>query len=121
MQSVNGRRGTVTYPGSWLSTRLGIDPRELDIRRRAGDLIGVRGQNGRDYHYPAWQLDEDLQPFPVVGRIVRAARQAGLRDDELHDLLNRRDGMTGSGRLIDSLHAGREDRVLNAIRAAARR
>ena len=118
---MNSRRGAVTYPGSWLSTRLGIDPRELDMRRRAGDLIAVRGPMGRDYLYPAWQLDEDLQPMPAVGRIVRAGREAGLTDDEVHDLLQRRDGMTGSGRLLDAVYAGREDRVLAAVRAAGRR
>jgi hypothetical protein len=121
MSPMNGTRRSATYPGSWLSTRLGIDPRELDIRRRAGDLIGVRGLNGRDYLYPAWQLDEDLQPLPAIGRIVRAAREAGLTDDELYALLQRRDGMTGRGRLIDSLLAGRDDRVLDAIRTSRRR
>lgn len=117
---MDGRRSGASYPGSWLAARLGVDPRELDIRRRAGDLIGVRTENGRDYLYPAWQLDEDLQPLPEVGRVVRAARQAGLSDDALYRLLLRRDGMTGGGRLVDSLRAGHEERVLDAIRTTAR-
>ena len=117
---MNGRRSGGSYSGSWLATRLGIGPRELDIRRRAGDFIGIRTENGRDYLYPAWQLDEDLQPLPEVGRVVRAAREAGLSDDALYRLLLRRDGMTGGGRLVDSLRAGHEEHVLDAIRAAAR-
>jgi hypothetical protein len=118
---VNGRRTAASYPGSWLATRLGIDPRELDIRRRAGELIAVRSADWRDYVYPAWQLDEDYRPLPAVAGIVRAARAAGLSDDALYHLLLRRDGMTGGGRLVDRLREGREDSVLEAIRAAARR
>lgn len=117
---MNGRRSAASYPGSWLATRLGIDPRELDILRRAGDLLAVPVENGRDFLYPAWQLDEDLQPLPAVGRVVRAAREAGLGDDALYRLLLRRDGMTGSGRLLDCLREGDEERALAAVRAAAR-
>ncbi len=109
------------YAGSWLSVKLGIEPRELDVRRRAGELLGVRSKDGRDFLYPAWQFDAMGRPFVAVGRVVAAARAAGLRDDELADLLERRDGMTSTRRLWEYVRAGREERVLEVIRADARR
>jgi hypothetical protein len=106
-------------PGTWLAMRLGIDPRELDIRRRAGELFAFPSADGREYLYPAWQLDERGRPLPAVVRVVQAARAAGLDGQALNDLLLRRDGMTGSGRLIDRVREGHEERVLAAIRTAA--
>jgi hypothetical protein len=101
--------------------RLGIEPRELDIRRRAGELIAFPTGDGRDYLYPAWQLDDAGHPLPEVARVVQAARAAGLDAAALNDLLLRRDGITGTRRLIDDVREGREERVLEAIRAASRR
>jgi hypothetical protein len=105
--------------GAWLAVTLGVEPRELDIRRRAGELLGLPAASGTDFVYPSWQFDSAGRPRPIVSRTLRAAREAGLSDVELNDLLQRRDGMTGRGRLLDSLLAGREDRVLQQIRAAA--
>ena len=120
--AVNGtRRGEAALPAAWLAVTLGVEPREIESRRRAGELLGVRTPDGTDYVYPLWQFDADGQPSPVVARIVQAARREGLRDDALYGLLLRRQGMRGSERLVDALHAGREDRVLAAIRAEARR
>ena len=112
------RRAAGSFSGAWLAMKLGVEPRELDVRRRAGDLLGVPEDGSGEYVYPAWQFDEDGRPLPEIARVVRAAREAGLRDRQLADLLHRRDGMTGSGRLLDALREGRVDRVLDAIRAA---
>jgi hypothetical protein len=101
--------------------RLGIEPRELDIRRRAGEIIAFPTPDGREYLYPAWQLDAAGNPLPGVARVVQAARAAGLDAPALNDLLLRRDGMTGTRRLIDDVREGREERVLEEIRAASRR
>ena len=101
--------------------KLGVEPRVLDTRRRAGELLGVRDDTGTDYLYPVWQFDPNGDPLPGIGRVVREARQAGLRDAEVADLLQRRDGMTGHGRLLDDLRAGREERVVDVIRRTARR
>ena len=98
--------------------KLGIEPRELDVRRRAGELLGVPVDGSSDFEYPAWQFDERGRPLPELAQVVRAARAAGLRDAELADLLHRRDGITGPGRLVDALREGRVERVLDAIRAA---
>ena len=107
------------YSGAWLAIKLGVDPRVVEARRRAGELLGVpAAEKGSDFLYPAWQFDDAGEPLPAVSRVVHAGRVAGLDDRELHDLLQRRDGMTGSGRILDSLREGREDRALEAIRAA---
>ena len=121
MRPVNGRRSSEDYTGAWLAMKLGIEPRLLDVRRRAGELLGVQAVKGGDYVYPAWQFGPDGRARPEVARAIRAAREAGLRDDELYELLLRRDGLTGGGRLADALREGRADHVLAAIAAAARR
>ena len=121
--AVNGtrRRGDAALAAAWLAVTLGVEPREIESRRRAGELLGVRGPDGTDYVYPLWQFDADGRPSPLVARVVQAARREGLRDDALYALLVRRQGMRGNERLLDALLAGREDRVLQAIRAEARR
>ena len=121
--TVNGtrRRGDAALPAAWLAVTLGVEPREIESRRRAGELLGVRGPDGTDYVYPLWQFDADGRPSPVVARVVQAARRDGLRDDAFYALLVRRQGMLGNERLLDALLAGREDRVLQAIRTEARR
>ena len=109
------------YSGAWLATKLGVDPREIDLRRRAGELLGVPADKGHDYLYPVWQFDAAGRPLPGIARLVRVARETGLADAELATLLERRDGMTGEGRLLDGVREGREDRAIEAIRAAALR
>ncbi len=106
------------YTGSWLSIKLGIGPRELDRRRRAGELLAQPVGRGTEYVYPAWQFDAAGRPLPEIAEIVRVARERGLSDAELVALLLRRDGLTGAGRLFDSLREGRSERVLAAIRGA---
>jgi len=107
--------------GAWLAIKLGVDPRALDARRRAGELLAVPApEKGGDFLYPMWQFDDAGQPLPAIARLVEAARAASLSDVELHDLLHRRDGMTGSGRLLDHVREGRDERVLEAIRSAIR-
>lgn len=109
------------YSGAWLAMKLGIEPRELDVRRRAGELLGVPVGRGLEYLYPAWQFDASGRPLPVVARVIAAAREAGLSDAELGELLQRRDGMTGTTRLLDALREGREEHVISSVRRAGRR
>lgn len=105
-------------PGAWLAIKLGIEPRFLDARRRAGELLAVPSERGGDHLYPLWQLGPDGRVLPAVSRALAAAREAGLSGDELYTLLRRRH-MTGGGRLLDALREGREGPALEAIRAAA--
>jgi hypothetical protein len=114
-------RGEATLPAAWLAVRLGLEPRIIESRRRAGELLGVRSPDGSDYLYPLWQFDAEGQPSPAVARVVQEARRYGLDDEALYDLLRRRQGMRGGERLVDVLRAGREDRVLELVRAAARK
>jgi hypothetical protein len=104
----------------WLASRLGVAPELVDQRRRAGEILGVRRPGSASHWYPAWQWDDDFEPRPEIARVIQTARQAGLRDERLYELLTARAGLTGDDRLVDSLREGREDHVLAAIRAAAR-
>jgi hypothetical protein len=109
---------TDSFTTSWLAVRLGTDPAGIDTRRRAGELLAVPVEGGRDYLYPAWQFDATGHPLPVVARILAAARDAGLDDAALDAFLDRR-AETGGPRLWELLRAGREDFVLASLRSAA--
>jgi hypothetical protein len=104
-------------PASWLGERLGGNPTLIEAMRRAGELIAVRRPDSIEWMYPAWQFD-DWKPRPGVARIVAAAREAGLGEAELYELLTRPLGLGGRGRarLVDLLAEGREDEVVAAIR-----
>ncbi len=91
--------------------------------RRAGELIGVRPEGSNEWLYPAWQLSGG-RPRPVVRRIVAAARDAGLDERRLYDLLTRPLGLAPRGdgpqRLSDLVLTGGDDQVVAAIRSSAR-
>jgi hypothetical protein len=103
---------------SWLSTKWGIDTVKINSMRRAGELLAVRPAGSSEWRFPAWQFSADGRVRPEVERALATARQRGLRPEQLVELLERRSGMTGSGRLRDELVAGRMDHVLAAISAA---
>jgi hypothetical protein len=52
---------------------------------------------------------------------MRTAREAGLDDRELEQVLNRRAGLVGGRRLVDLIRAGAEEHVLDVVAAAKRR
>jgi hypothetical protein len=103
---------------SWLAVRIAIEPRKIEAMRRAGELIAFRPDGADEHYYPVWQFDDEWRPLPIVPRIVREAREAGLSDSRLYALLNARSGLAGERRLAAALREGRVDHVLNAIRAA---
>ena len=105
--------------GGWVGTPLAIDPRRLQALRDERTLFAVPTRPG-DYVVPAWQLAQNGGALPLIPRLLDAARQAGLDDVELHEVLNRKAGLTGRERLVDVLLAGRTEHVLRAIRAAGR-
>ena len=104
--------------GSWLSSRLGVGTQRLDAMRRAGELLGVRRAGGYDFLYPAWQFAPDGKPLPVIERLVRAGRGAGLSDERLYEVLASRTGISGDGRLADALREGKDEYVLSVVRGA---
>ena len=117
---------TATYDdclsASWLSARLGVDTARIDRLRRSGELLAVRPAGGTEWLYPAWQLSNGI-PRPVIARVVTAARERGLDEQRLYDLLTMRAGLgrrSGSERrLADLIAAGEDDQVVAAVRAAS--
>jgi hypothetical protein len=108
---------TTPLPGSWLASRLGVDPREIEQLRERGELFAVRGQN--EWLYPAWQFGPGGSIPAGVRNAVKAARALGIDEARLVALLRRPVGLVGGARLIDLLFEGRSDYVLDAVRNAA--
>jgi hypothetical protein len=109
---------TQALSASWLSTKWAVDTVKINAMRRAGELLAVRPAGSQEWRFPAWQFGEDGRVRPEVERVLAAARERGLRAEDLHALLERRSGITGGARLRDELVAGRVDHVLAAISAA---
>ena len=107
-----------TLSASWLASRFAIEPFKLEAMRRDGEVIAFRPAGAREYHYPLWQFDDEGTPLPVIPRLVREARERGLRGNRLYEILSARAGLGGDKRLADSLRDGRVDHVLDAIRSA---
>lgn len=106
-------------PATWLAERMAVDPARIDAMRRAGELVAVRTPGSSEWRYPAWQFDRG-RPLQGVARVVLSARDAGMDEATLYDLLTAPLGLRSDGRrLVDLLVEGREDEVVAAIRAAA--
>ena len=118
MSTTAGTRFPDSMSGAWLAVRLGIEPLKLEAMRRAGELIAVREPGSTEWLYPAWQFDS-WKPRPVIPRIVGAARERGLDETQLYELLTARLGMVGGSheRLADLLVQGRDNEVVEAVRA----
>ena len=114
--SVRRLRGE-SLTDSWLSARMGVDTRRIDAMRRAGELIGLREPGGQAYLYPAWQF-ENGRHRPLVERIVVAAREPGIHDTRLYEVMTMRLGLGGDRRLAYLLVAGEDDAVLAGVRSA---
>ena len=105
-------------PATWLAARMAIDPSRIDALRRAGELIAVREAGSTEWRYPAWQFDAGT-PRPAVARVVAAARESGVDETRLYELLTAPLGLRDGGRrLVDLLLEGREDEVVTAVRSA---
>jgi hypothetical protein len=103
---------------SWLGSRLGIGPTRVEIMRRGGELYGRRTPGAQEYRYPSWQFDSDFRVRPIVRRMIAAARENGLSEQRLDEVLDMRVGI-GTGRsVVDLVRDGDEDGVLRAVRSA---
>jgi hypothetical protein len=115
MAKMAGTRYEECLSGSWLAVRLGIDPMRIDAMRRSGELIAVREQDSTEWLYPAWQFS-GRTPRRVVARAVSAAREAGLDESGLYDVLIAPLGLRGERRLVDLIVEGRDEEVVEAVR-----
>jgi hypothetical protein len=104
-------------PGSWLASRLGVNPREIEQLRDRGELFAVRDDG--EWLYPAWQFGPGGSIPKGVREAVKAARAAGLDEARLVALLRRPAGLLGATRLVDLLFEGRSDFVVDLVRSAA--
>lgn len=102
--------------GPWLAARFGVEPVELEIRRRSGELFATRAPGSDDWLYPAWQFDEDGEVRPHAARVLAAAREAGLGPGKLEALLRRRVGLAGGETMLDRLLEGDERPLIGAIK-----
>jgi hypothetical protein len=103
-------------PATWLAVRIGFDPAKIDAMRRDGELIAVREPGSTEWLYPAWQFD-GRKPRRGVARVVYAARETGLDEARLYAVLTAPLGLGGKRRLVDLLIEGRENEVVDAVRA----
>jgi hypothetical protein len=113
-ESLNAR-----LPVSWLVSRLGADPAELDRLRRSNELFASAPNGTGEWHYSAWQFGPGGRVPEPVRRAVRTAKASGLSEAQLLEVLRRRVGLMGSGRMLDLLFDSDGSRVISAIRAAA--
>lgn len=86
--------------------------------RRGGELIGVREPGSTAWRYPAWQFDA-FRPRPAVARVIAAARESGVDESRLYEVLTAPLGLRGGRTLVDLLLEGRDDEVVAAVRSAA--
>jgi len=109
---------------SWLSASLAIDVARIDAMRRSGELMAVRPEGSTEWLYPAWQLSGGT-PRPVVRRLLVAAKEAGLDERRLYDVLTAPLGLgaraEGARRLADLIVDGGDDQVVAAVRSASPR
>jgi hypothetical protein len=111
-------RYATAVPATWLAARTAVDPARIEAMRRAGELIAVREPGSTEWRYPAWQFAGG-RPRPAVARIVAAARESGIGESRLYDLLTTPLGLRDGGRtLVDLLLEGRDDEVVTAVRSA---
>ena len=91
--------------GSWLASRLGVDPLRIDRMRRQGELYAVSNDSG-EWEYPSWQFDAAGELKPAVAEFLASARREKIAPSELTALLDRRVGLAGGTRVRDLLEHG---------------
>jgi hypothetical protein len=119
MASAGEQQNSDLLPATWLAERMAVDPARLDAMRRGGELIAVREPGSTEWSYPAWQFQSG-KPRQGVARVVAIARERGIDEGRLYELMRSRLGLRDGGRrLSDLLVEGRDDDVVAAVRAAS--
>ena len=108
----------VQLPASWLASRVGVDRDELERLRRSGELFATRPDGAEEWLYSAWQFGPGGKVPEPVRRAVRAARDKGISEVRLLEVLRRRVGLTGGSRMVDLLFQSDGRRVIAEIQAA---
>jgi hypothetical protein len=111
MEMANATTGLST---DWLAARMGVQPARVEALRRAGELLGVRRADGK-HVFPSWQFGTNGRPLPLVARLVRAARAAGIDDEALHELVGRRIASIGRDGLVRALADEPADQVMRRL------
>ena len=101
---------------TWIGSRYAIEPALIDVMRRDGELIAFLKPGSSEWLYPTWQFRNGLRHH-AIPRIVRAAKEAGLEEGRLYTILNAKRGLNGNGRVYELLFQGREDDVVELVRA----
>ncbi len=109
----------VQLPASWLSSRLGADGDEIERLRRGDELFATRPGGAEEWFYSAWQFGPGGRVPDSVRRAVRTAKTRGVSEARLLEVLRRRVGLMGGGRMLDLLFEGDGSRVISEIRATA--
>jgi hypothetical protein len=100
--------------------RLGVDGVRLTRMARSGALVGFRPAGAQELRFPAWQFNGGSAPIEALPLIRQAARRAGMDDDRLCRVMDRRVGLGGQERLGDLARQGRIRHVLSCIELAGR-
>ncbi len=108
-----------TLSATWLAARNGVDPVRIERRRRAGELLAVRNDAGREWRYPMWQFDGNGQVRPAVARLLELAKEKRIPSDRLEQLLDRKVGLVGGTTVRELLMNGGADQALSEISSAA--
>jgi HSP20 family protein len=103
--------------GPILQEKLGISRQRLKQLRDENKLIGLRIPMRREFYYPLWQFAEDGHPLPVIPRLMGAAEEAHIDALTLDALMTSKSAGNGTPP-AELLRAGREDHVVEIIRAA---
>lgn len=109
-----------SLPGTWLSTRLGVDGVRLTRMAESGALLGYRPAGSQELLFPAWQFNGGSEPIAALPQIRQAARRAGMDDERLCRVMDRKVGLGGRERLGDLARQGRIRHVLSSIELAGR-
>jgi hypothetical protein len=100
-----------------LEEKFGVTRQRLEQLRKQRRLMGLQPPFERGFFYPVWEFDEDARPHELIPALVEAAEDARLDPLSLHRLMVS-ENATHEGPLMLALKAGKDDQVLDVVRAS---